>query len=96
MSKRKDDLAQTQIHGEILILWPKVKVIQRSSMYKTYDLSSYGDTLICQIWNDYVKGEKSCDPNMKTFQKPYKFDLKVKGQHLIGIINFRNTASYGD
>ena len=31
MSKRKDDLAQTQIYGEniILILRPKVKVIQK-------------------------------------------------------------------
>ena len=96
MSKRKDDLAETQIHGEILILWPKVKVIQRSSVYKTYDVSSYGDTLMCQIWNDYVKGQKSCDPNMKTVQKPYKFDLKVKGQHRIDIMNVRDTASYGD
>ena len=38
MSKRKDGLAHTQIHGEniILILRPKVKIIQRSWMYVTH------------------------------------------------------------
>ena len=39
MSKRKDGLAHTQIHGEniiLMILKPKIKVIQRSWMYVTH------------------------------------------------------------
>ena len=28
--------------------------------------------------------------------KAYKFDLEVKGQHRNGIMNVRNTSSYGD
>ena len=39
-SKSKDDLAPTKIHGEkiILILRPKVKIIQSSRMYVTHYL----------------------------------------------------------
>ena len=28
--------------------------------------------------------------------KAFKFDLEVKGQHRIGIMNVRNKSSYGD
>ena len=31
---------------------------------------------------------------MKTFKKAYRFDLEVKGQHRIRIMNVRNTSSY--
>ena len=31
--------------------------------------------------------KKSCGPNTKTCQKPYKFDLEVKVQVRIGIMN---------
>ena len=34
--------------------------------------------------------EKSCGPYTKLCQKPYKFDLEVKGQHCLGIMNKRN------
>ena len=49
----KGDIAQTQIHGEnvILILLPKVKVMT------ICDTMSYGDTLMCQTY-DYVKDKK--------------------------------------
>ena len=51
MSKTKDDLAQTEIHGEniIWILRLEVKVMI------VYDTLSHGDTLMCQIWHDYAK-----------------------------------------
>ena len=77
MSKSKDDLTQTQIHGEniISILRPKV---------------------LCQIWYEFVKGQKSCGPNTKLCQKPYKFDLEVKGQHCIRIMNVCHTSFHGD
>ena len=32
----------------------------------------------------------------KDMIKAYKFDLEVKGQHRIGILNIHNTSSYGD
>ena len=33
---------------------------------------------------------------MKTCQKPYKFDLEVKVQGRIWIMNVRDTSSHGD
>ena len=110
------------------------------------DTSSYGDALMCQVWYDYVKGQKCCglnpwpcqisyfdlevkvsivsgswmhathplkviDPCAKygmpmskqklsydtnTCQIPYKFDLEVKSQHRIIIMNVLNTPSHGD
>ena len=90
MSKKKDDLAQTIYN--FLILRPKDKVIQRSWIYVTHCPWTLGDTLMCQIWYDYVKGQKSCGPNTKPCQNPYKIDLEVKGQCCIGIINISNTS----
>ena len=54
ISKSTNDLAKTQIHGEniILILRPKVKVIN------VCDTSSHGDT---QTWNDLLKVQKNVD-----------------------------------
>ena len=46
------------------------------------DISSHGDTLMCQIWFDYVKGQK--------MSKPSKFDHEVKGQRRIEIMNIRD------
>ena len=34
--------------------------------------------------------------NTKSCQKPYKFDLKVKGQHHIRIMNVLDTSSHCD
>ena len=44
----------------------------------------------------YVKGQKSYCLNTKPCNKPYKFELEVKGQRHIGIMNVRNVLSYGD
>ena len=33
---------------------------------------------------------------MKTYQKPYKFNLDDKGQRLIGIMNGHDAWSHGD
>lgn len=37
---------------------------------------------------------KSCGPKIKPFPAPYNFDLKVKGQRRIGIMNVRHTLSH--
>ena len=58
MSKSKDDLAETQIHGEKI----EVPYVQ--------DTLSHGDKLICQIWDVYVRRQISCGPNTKPRQKP--------------------------
>ena len=45
---------------------------------------------------DYVKGQKSLVLNTKQCHKPYKFDLEVKVQGCIRIINVLDTSSHGD
>ena len=42
------------------------------------------------------KDKKSCGLNMKPCHKPYKFDLDVKGQGHIRIMNVLDTSSQGD
>ena len=44
-----------------------------------YDALYHGDTLMCQIWYDFVKRNESCGPNTKPWlTKPCKFDMEVK------------------
>ena len=40
--------------------------------------------------------KKNYEPDTKSFQKPYKFDLEVNVQGRIWIMNLNNTLSYGD
>ena len=54
------------------------------------------DQCVCQIWYASVKSKISYGPDKKTCQKPYRFDLDVKGQHRIGIMNVRDTSSHSD
>ena len=63
MIKSKGDLVQTKIHVEntILILRPRANAMHRMNVCNT---SSYVDILRCQIWYDYVKGQKSCGRNI--------------------------------
>ena len=52
---------------------------------------------MCQKWYTNVNPKKkSYEPDTTTCQKPYKFDLEVKGKHCIGITNVRDISSYGD
>ena len=60
------------------------------------DTSYHGDTLTCQTKYDFVKGQKSWGLNTKPCHKPYKFDLEVKGQCRIRIMNVLDTSSHGD
>ena len=60
------------------------------------DTSYHGDTLTCQTKYDYVKGEKNWGLKTKPCHKPYKFNLQVKGQCRIRIMNVLNTSSHGD
>ena len=60
------------------------------------DTSSHGDTLIqlnmvsqCQTIKMLWAGHETC-------QKLYKFDLEVKVQGRIWILNVRDTSSHGD
>ena len=60
------------------------------------DTLSHDDTLMRQIWYDYVKRQKRYGPNTRPCQKPYKFDLQVKGQRRIRIRNGRDISAHGD
>ena len=55
-----------------------------------------GDKLTCQTKYAYVKGQKSRGLNTKPCHKPYTFDLKVKVQGRIRIMNVLDTSSHGD
>ena len=54
--------------------------------------SSYCYTQMCKP----MSIKKSYGPDTKTCQKPYKFDLKVKVQRRIWIMNVRDTSSHSD
>ena len=56
---------------------------------------SYGDTPMCQIWLSKVNRNKVMSRTRRDI-KPYKFDLKVKVQGRIWIMNVRDTSSRGD
>ena len=73
----------------------KVKVQGRIWIMNVRDISYYGDKPMWQIWWANVYPKKSYGPHMKTWQKPYKFDLKVKVQGRIWIINVPDTSSHG-
>ena len=57
---------------------------------------SHGDTFMCHIWYDYVKGQKAVTQTLSLCQKHYKFDLEVKSQRCIEIMNVCDTLSHGD
>ena len=50
------------------------------------DRLSHGDTLMCKIWNDSVKGEKSCGPIKKPYihVDPINFKLISKANLVSG------------
>ena len=50
---------------------------------------SHGDRPMCQIWLANVKSKNSYGPDTKTCQKPCKFDLEVKVQDHIWVMNVR-------
>ena len=56
----------------------------------------HGDTLTCKTYYDYVNGQKSYGPNTKPCNKPDEFDLEVKDQRHIRIMNERDTSSRSD
>ena len=104
LSKSEDDLAHTQIHSENIILI----LIEAKGQLRTYK-SHKCIWHIIKWWYTCVpsvvwlrKRTKSCIPNTKPCQKPYNFDLEVKGQccirtlwmyathHLMGIHHVRN------
>ena len=73
----------------------KAKGQGHTDVMNVCDILSYGNTLLCQMSYDYVKGQKRCGLNTKQCQKSYKFDLQVKGKLCIGITNVRNSSSHG-
>ena len=91
LCQRAKTFRQTQIHGKniILILTSKVKDIN------VRDTLNHGDTLTCQKY-DYIKGQNSLVMNTKKCHKPYKFDLEVKVQGCIRIMNVLDTSYHGD
>ena len=74
----------------------EVKVQDRIMIMNVLDTSSHGDRPMCQIWHAKVNPKISYGPDTKTCQKPYKFDLQVKVQGRIWIMNVRDTSSHGD
>ena len=85
VSKSKDEHAHTQIHGEsiILLLRPKVKVIQRICIFVTH---RHNVIYSCVKYDKTTSlDQKSCGPNTKPCQKTHTSHLKVKCQHRIEI-----------
>ena len=79
----------------IKLTWrSKVNIQSGSWMYSTHPLlvidpcAKYGRPMSNQ--------KKSYRPDTKTCQKPYKFDLEVKVQGRIWIMNVHDTSSYCD
>ena len=60
------------------------------------DKFSHGDRPMCQKWYVNVKANRSLKVGHEDITKTYKFNLEVKGQHRIGVMNVRNTSSYED
>ena len=60
------------------------------------DTSYHCDTPTCITKYDYAKGQKRIGLNTKSCHKPYKFDLEVKGQGHIRIMNVLDTSSLDD
>ena len=50
---------QYQIHGENINFDIEAKGQGHAEVMKLCDTSSYGDTLMCHIWYDYVNREKA-------------------------------------
>ena len=57
--------------------------------------SSHVDRPMCQIWYANFKANRLWVGHEDT-TKISKFDLEIKGQCRIGIMNVRNTSSHGD
>ena len=56
----KDDLAQTKNY-----LYIKARIQGHIEVVNACNTSSYCDTLMCQMWYDYVNRKKSCGLNRK-------------------------------
>ena len=55
------------------------------------DTAYHGDRPMCQIWYANVKAHGNYGLDTKIRQKPIKFDIEVKDQCRIGIMNVRDT-----
>ena len=87
---------QTQIYGENIIL------ILRSKSYRGHECTRH----VVPWWNTHVPNKvwlcqrtkklRQNKLNTKLCHKSYKFDLKVKVQGRIWIMNVCDTSSYGD
>ena len=94
MSKSKDILPDSNS------LWKynfdiEVKGQGHTEFMTVCDTSYHGDTPTCITKYDYAKGQKRWGLNTKSCHKPYKFDLEVKGQGHIRIMNVLDTSSLG-
>ena len=73
-----------------------------ASVYNGYLWGLRNTHTCCQAFGsgpvryDFVKGHKSCGPNTKSCQKPYKFDLEVKDKGHTGVMNVCASSSHGD
>ena len=74
----------------------EVKGQGQTEFRKVCDTSYHGDTLTCITKYVDVKGQKRRGLNTKSCHKPFKFDLEVKGQGHIRIMNVLDTFSHGD
>ena len=96
MSKLTEVKGCTWRYDKSLLIWPWG---QRSTSNQDHECKPHS----VLWWYAYVpnrvsqcQSKKSYGPNTKTCQKPYKFDLKVKVQGRIWIMNVCNTSSHGD
>ena len=63
----------------------EVKGQGHAEVMNVCDTSSYDDVLMCKI----------CGSNTKPCQKPKRFDLEVKGQHMNSLMLIDRCAQYG-
>ena len=91
--KQKSD-TKTRQKPLNFILNSKVKVESESWIYATH---SFIGIHACKKYGKPMSNKKySYGLGRKTYQNLCKFDLEVKGQHRIWIMNIRNRFSYGD
>ena len=95
MSKSKDDLARLK-NGENTNFDIEVKGQGHTAVRNVRNTLYHGETLTCQTYYDYVKGQKSCGTNTKPCHTPYKLNLEVKDTRSIRIMNERNTCTHSD
>ena len=77
-----------------VILTFEVRGQGHTEVINVCDILSSGFLAMCQIWEAYVEEHRSYGPGINPCEKKHNFDLDVKGQGHIKIMNVLNTSSH--